>query len=546
MRSQCLKFSSIAALRSNHAAKRLIGPPAAVLVVILVVITVLLAPPARAEDPPPVPRGADEISRAQAFVDARYTAADVRHSFRTKFGEMIDCIDFFSQPGVKALAARGTPITKLPAPARRPQLSGPLAFASAAFDGSLDEDGNVRFCSDSTVPEVRLTVQDIESTGGIDAFLSRIKNVKKFHFDPSRARGGTPPETGDPAYAHTYTSYTGNLSIAADRATLSVWDPTVTTIPNHSLEQTWTTNDGTSSAPCAPDCTQTVEVGWTVDPNLASLVNPKTPQLASPHLFIYSTADGYQSGCYDVNIPSPQTPCPVWIGAPGSPFAVGMTLASSSAPVDPPTASLNPPTAQVLTIQVTQCSDTNDCQDGWEIELGTEDGGIMTVLSELGYYASSNYSGTFQTVAAVFESGGEVYDGTDLNTSTNLDSWKVPMGNGNSAQLGYGRAANVHNYYVFGSNLSNPDTAFDDPQSTVPDNYNVWTLPSAGNFESAWSNFFYLGDVPPPGCFPVCPYGYMCEEEPGALMGVCVVNHRCQIGEHYCNGACVPGTGLCP
>ncbi len=50
-----------------------------------------------------------EQDRIQAFLDARYTQRDVWHSFEAKSGQMIDCIDFFAQPRVKALAARGTP-----------------------------------------------------------------------------------------------------------------------------------------------------------------------------------------------------------------------------------------------------------------------------------------------------------------------------------------------------------------------------------------------------------------------------------------------------
>jgi hypothetical protein len=61
-------------------------------------------------------------------------------------------------------------------------------------------------------------------------------------------------------------------------------------------------------------------------------------------------------------------------------------------------------------------------------------------------------------------------------------------------------------------------------------------------------NFLEQGVVVPiiqsPTC-PVCPSGYICELGSNPLVGSCVVNHRCQVGLHYCNGACVPGTGSC-
>jgi hypothetical protein len=41
----------------------------------------------------------------------KYTPQDVRHTFNALGGDTIDCVDFFAEPGVKALAAQGTPLT---------------------------------------------------------------------------------------------------------------------------------------------------------------------------------------------------------------------------------------------------------------------------------------------------------------------------------------------------------------------------------------------------------------------------------------------------
>jgi hypothetical protein len=49
----------------------------------------------------------------------------------------------------------------------------------------------------------------------------------------------------------------------------------------------------------------------------------------------------------------------------------------------------------------------------------------------------------------------------------------------------------------------------------------------------------------PPIC-PVCPLGYVCQVGVGEARGVCVVNQRCPVGSHFCNGACIKGTGICP
>ena len=60
--------------------------------------------------------------------------------------------------------------------------------------------------------------------------------------------------------------------------------------------------------------------------------------------------------------------------------------------------------------------------------------------------------------------------------------------------------------------------------------------------------------APPPSscitCSPPCTTpGYICEimvNQQGGQGGVCVLNHRCMVGYHFCGGNCVPGTGTCP
>ncbi len=52
--------------------------------------------------------------------------------------------------------------------------------------------------------------------------------------------------------------------------------------------------------------------------------------------------------------------------------------------------------------------------------------------------------------------------------------------------------------------------------------------------------------VVPGGCDPACPSGYICDYGNAGAPGVCVVNHRCVVGYHFCDNKCVPGTGLCP
>src|SRR5262249_30706660 len=157
---------------------------------------------------------------------------------------------------------------------------------------------NRRQCPDGTVPQVRITPQQIQNEGGLDAYLSRIK---KFPLSvPSRSqRGGldapAPPEPGLPKYAHTYLVGTG-IKYTTREAGLSLFTPLAATNNKtaHSLMKTWTTTGGitsiqaTSTTPavqCLANCQQTVEAGWAVDPGLYGD--------AKPHFFVYSTPDGY-------------------------------------------------------------------------------------------------------------------------------------------------------------------------------------------------------------------------------------------------------------
>jgi hypothetical protein len=430
--------------------------------------------PARAAGDP-----AHEIARAQAIVEARYPRSAVQHSFRSRFGETVDCVDFFAQAGVRTLAERGTPITKLPSPARRPAPDSPLS--AAAFDGSSDEDGHVRRCSDTTVPQLRVTVEDIERIGGVDRFLS-LRSKTPYELRKSSHEGVGAPDGAGPTYAHVQASYAGSLaSFQMDTATLSIWTPNISASQagDHSLEQTWTLTGGqawSAMAPCAPNCLQTVEAGWTVDPGL-NAANGAT----SPHLFIYSTFDGYQTGCYNGNVPSNlsgSSSCPVWIATPGATLTPGQTLTSSNS-------NTSPPTISELVVEVSNCNYDGACPGGWRISANG---------SSLGYYASSNYSGTFLTAATTFTVGGEVDDVTDYNGATKVDTWTIPMGSGAAASAGYGKAGYAHDFAVWtltpGLN-SVSDNTFGAAGPTISAYGSA--QPPAGASESRWANFFYLG-----------------------------------------------------
>ena len=55
---------------------------------------------------------AAELAQIQAYLNSRYMASDVWRTFIAATGQTIDCVDWFAQPSVKAMAAKGTPITR--------------------------------------------------------------------------------------------------------------------------------------------------------------------------------------------------------------------------------------------------------------------------------------------------------------------------------------------------------------------------------------------------------------------------------------------------
>jgi len=474
---------------------RLSLPPLARLAPVLLTGLLLLAPKLAAADDPPPPNQPSpvavrakelEAARVRSFLDARYKESDVRYSFRTRLGDTIDCIDFFAQPGVKMLAARGAPILKPPPAVTRARAPGAL------FDSAPDENGNVRQCPDSTVPQVRITVPDIERAGGLSAYLSRIK---KFAFSPpSRVENRrvdrlAPPDFGAPDYAHTYIFATGN-NFTSTEAALSVWTPAIplSDTADHSLEQTWTTageNNSSKVAQCTTNCRQTIEAGWTVDPGLNSDVNP--------HLFVYSTPDGYWTGCYNGSIPgnlSKITTCPAWIGFPFSTYPPGITLASSTPGING---------IQQIFVWVGRCSVYHECENGWEVRVSDDLDGSHYV--GVGYYPDSDFGGNFPS-AANFAAGGEVFDQTG--------TFVIPMGSGSPATAGLGTAGYVANVYTVGPGGQGLEFngGFGAPFSTVQASYAAWQNPNPGGVEIDLGIDYYLGAVappnPPPPPKPTC------------------------------------------
>jgi Neprosin len=443
-----------------------------------------------------VATSADTPARVRQFLDARYRATDVKHSFHSSLGQEIDCIDFFAQPGVKALAARGHAMTSIPqappTPAGFQSLDVDPAGAvdalgnHVAFDGELDENGSARSCPEGTVPQVRITEEQVQHAGGVEAFRKLVHHKEAAPSAPKK--GAAPDEYGDcegdtPGYAHVvgFLNTPYNEPIAAGSSTMAIYGPSIpsdpTTLGDHSIAQTWMV------AYTPTGNVQTVEVGWNVD---GSLYDGDTN---APHLFIYSTDDDYDlSGCYNDWAWTESEyegadggiiygSCVPWVQI-SNRYTPGMALPASVAQrVNPRDPSSLPKDLSLTTVKIGQ--------DWWL--LMQVSGGLPTLL---GYYSGTEINAQMTN----YEVGGEVFDwtGTFVNDG-------VEMGSGLPPSEGQGFAAYHRNYFAVVPPTDGGSPIVDDAYvcSTAIADYTYSATPKpvvqAGG---PWVNYFYYGGNP--------------------------------------------------
>jgi hypothetical protein len=421
----------------------------------------------------PAPADATEAARVQAFLDARYKASDVRYSFHTRAAQDIDCVDFFAEPGVKALAARGQALT-IPKPPPLPEelkkrapAAGPRPEDDFAFRGQPDLYGNPEKCPEGSVPEVRITAEEIARAGGLDEYIRRLGHK----VPPPRVirREGNRSVCQDyPNYAHiTGTLFSGQPGIQFGSTTMSIYGPNLGTVGSHSLSQVWLfsgVNTSVGGGPtCTSDCVQSVEFGWTVDNSLNTDTN-------TPHLFSFSTNNGYGNGCYN-NVPNLPGACVPWVPLPGASFALNQALGYA-----PPNGG-QPVELQATVILV---------GEGYWITLD-----IGSTSSYIGYYPNSDFTTSMDT----FQVGGEVSSKTGaFGFLTGLD-----MGSGLAARFGYGRAAYHRDFSAMWFDGTKHWSTGANVCATRPADYDYSTTAPAGL--STWDGYFYYGtECAPPIC----------------------------------------------
>jgi hypothetical protein len=397
------------------------------------------------------------------FIDSRYTKSDVRHSFKTKFGEVIDCIDFFAQPGVKALMARGIPITTAVPPSPEGSTSSSV-LSDDAFNGQPDADGLPRSCPQESVPILRLTVDHIQAHGGLDRFIQHYAYKAP---PPTDSRSLSQPETGAPHYAHVTITSNTNANITGMQDYLNILKPVIASPGySHSISQIWIGQHG-ARTPCAANCEQTIEVGWNVDKTINSDANP--------HLFTFATSNGYGNGCYN-NVNGKGGTCipSSWI-AKGATYTPGMALT---------------PGAQTeLKVFVKYDPTSSPGGPAWWAAVNGQ---------YIESWLSSDFSAipgtTMATSANYVLAGGEVED--------YADEFAVQMGSGSAAN-----ATSVDGFGGVGTTGYHHDLqACTGSEGGAPCSYTLTgaptpTMPAFYSFsqtggKSSWNNYFFYGDAP--------------------------------------------------
>jgi len=413
-------------------------------------------------------------AQIQQFLDSRYTANDIRHAFQTISGEPVDCIDYFAQPGAKAMAARGTPITELPPPVTNTApLTGP--FAGFIYNGAPDQDGHPRACPAGSVPITRLTVAGIEALGGLDVF--RVLGRKL----PPPVCPHRPEPAGYQHVIRQFNTATFPFAIEAVASTLSIFTPTLAYgTSDHSISQLWGASEGchTAIAPdscVGSDCVQTLEAGWHVDPGVALRVakaGSTIDDLLKPHLFTFATPDGYSTGCYD-DTPTSNETCAIWMGSNGAQFKAGDILPSGQpggAQVEMEIRFENGPAGKTGGTTVY----------GWKLNLIVEN-----QFFEVGYWPADQFTGDMKTKLVTYQVGGEVHG-------------SVPMGSGQSPDKGYGQAAYQRDFFAFGHDGSVGMESFDflAPYETDSTKYKASVAPAPP--PDTMGDYFYFGNASSP------------------------------------------------
>jgi Neprosin len=239
-----------------------------------------------------------QVKDAAAFEEMRqhilnmYQDVDVNHSFVVDSSHY-DCVPVMQQPavrkyGIKKLATPPQPSVDNSTQAADDALEGRIQQAQLGSENPFDAFGNSVHCEDGTIAMRRITLDTMTHFQTLRQFFQKSPNKQILEQQTEVTPGGP---------AHKYSLAYQYVDNHGGQSNLNVWDPQVNTSAGEvfSLSQEWYVGGiNTNVPPCGgpQSCSiQTEETGWVVYPAMFGDENP--------HLFIFSTPNGYASGCWD-------------------------------------------------------------------------------------------------------------------------------------------------------------------------------------------------------------------------------------------------------
>ncbi|HEY7387279.1 MAG TPA: neprosin family prolyl endopeptidase [Bryobacteraceae bacterium] len=386
--------------------------------------------------------GATAFREMQEYILAHNAQIDVVHSFEDAAGQIFDCVPIEQQPSLRGKQQTiHTPrdLTALSRNGRADQGHLPLAkdFNSAA----LDRHGNPRQAPSGTIPMRRVRLEDLIRFENLRSFFRKHPNaaVASAAITRTRPTAPSPDERQNHRYAVGFQSI-GNIG---GHSAVSVYGPSVNSNEIFSLAQHW--YSGGSGANL-----QTVEVGWQAF--------PKHYGVASPCLFIFWTADAYQTGgAYNLEQPGfVQVNSNVQIGG-----ARDATVQSGVAPEE-----------MEITVYLI-------AGEGWWLYLDGLDSNAA-----VGYYPISLFgSGQMATSADQIEYGGETVSGDPPS-----GDWGA-MGSGAWANDGWQAAAYHRAVWYWDTTGASNWASLNEFTPASP----CYTFNGGFDSTGSWGTYFFFG-----------------------------------------------------
>jgi hypothetical protein len=409
-----------------------------------------------------------EEARMQAYIASRYSPQDVKHTFK-HVGEDFDCVDVNQQPAMRRPEMAGRKIETPPPPHAAPpsppahgaaarSVARPTSTFSPFFTAAdKDENGHPKVCPAGSVPVRRVTMSELKAFKNLDDYHRKYPShigaptFSQWGAHPQQPQAEARPKPlfgPNDSHQYAHANQTGLVNYGM-HSTLNLWDPRVGSSGEFSLSQIWVVAGGPPDG--LPSTTlQTLEVGAQVFPDLYG------DNL--PHLFIYSTQDGYNShGCYNLS-------CGQFVQVNGA-IAIGGALG---------TGSVSGGAQYEMPVEWVKYG------SAWWLNVNN---------TWVGYYPDWLYSAQgLMNRATVIDAGGEIVDDRSKH------SWHTTTGMGSGAypSAGWTRASYQRQIWYFAApNAGAPTWA----SGLYASRNSAWCydISNVTVADPSWGTYFYFG-----------------------------------------------------